>query len=57
LVRANDVCLENPGPFGPNAWSGLDQAEFTNMEQLIFIGVVIGAGIAAQDLYAGFICP
>lgn len=33
----------------------LDQAVFTNIEKVIFIGVLIGAGIAAYGLYAGFL--
>jgi len=33
----------------------LGQAVFTNIEKVIFIGVLIGAGIAAYGLYAGFL--
>ncbi|PAV47128.1 arginine-ornithine antiporter [Pseudomonas sp. HAR-UPW-AIA-41] len=33
----------------------LGQAVFTNIEKVIFIGVLIGAGIAAYALYAGFL--
>ncbi|NPU92940.1 MAG: arginine-ornithine antiporter [Gammaproteobacteria bacterium] len=33
----------------------LGQPIFTNIEKLIFIGVLIGAGIAAYGLYAGFL--
>ena len=33
----------------------LGQAVFTGVEKLIFLGVLIGAGIAAYGLYAGFL--
>jgi arginine:ornithine antiporter/lysine permease len=48
--------LYAPGAlFFAKARSEQGQAVFTRVEQLIFLTVLIGAGIAAYGLYAGFL--